>query len=190
MLRPWNKGRSHTAITLSNIPSFLQVSKDYSLVFSITAIRQQKRHQWFSLLDQLCSIVLCSQIFQVDSQYSVTTPAGCESTKEAPGTGHRSTSHSSEGGWGEEEGIREKEKKKRHLLFAWFYSPSCSYLVIYLLHIYHSLKTIFETALKLVNIYLALQNKIFYPSNQGKEWKISITLSVCCTISNSFSSIL
>lgn len=43
----------------------------------------------------------------------MTTPAGCESTKEAPGTGHRSTSHSSEGGWGEEEGIREKEKKKK-----------------------------------------------------------------------------
>lgn len=51
----------------------------------------------------------------MDSQYSVTTPAGCESTKEAPGTGHRSTSHSSEGGWGEEEGIREKEKKKKDI---------------------------------------------------------------------------
>lgn len=113
MLRPWNKGRSHTAITLSNIPSFLQVSKDYSLVFSITAIRQQKRHQWFSLLDQLCSIVLCSQIFQVDSQYSVTTPAGCESTKEAPGTGHRSTSHSSEGGWGGGRGDKGKRKKEK-----------------------------------------------------------------------------
>lgn len=45
----------------------------------------------------------------------MTTPAGCESTKEAPGTGHRSTSHSSEGGWGGGRGDKGKRKKKKDI---------------------------------------------------------------------------